>query len=230
MSCNIASQKDIPVVKLEFDVNLETSTLEDLSIQESLSRIYRTLPLTFIANATEIKGELWFQENEYSKQTLEIGVTLYNVDEFSAFFSLKLEIQDEEIEEVKSAHSFKGTHLSVISKTSTNKKLPANTSYAICRQTFYFSNNMGSNVKVNGEITLKIDFPSCTTTDSTKMKNFKILLCENTFARFDTEKNFTIICEGEQFGFNKTLLSMISEVFACMIQIPDVGVLRVKNF
>ena len=221
MSFKMVSKQDIHGVKLDFDVNLETSTLEDLSIQASLSRIYRTLPLTFTANDTEIKGELWFLESAYSKSALEIGVTLYNVDEFSAFFSLELETVDDNIEQLKIGISYKGNNLSCVSKTSTNQKLPANTTYAICKQTFYFPNEIGANVKVNGEITLKIELPIETTTDSTKMKNFKKLLCGNTFARFSNEENFTIICEGEQFGFNKTLLCMISEVFASMIQLPN---------
>ena len=197
MSFKMISKKDFHGVKLDFDVNLETSSLEDLSIQESLSGIYRTLPLTLIANDTEIKGELWFLEDEESKQILEIGVTLYNVEEFSAYFSLKLESLENEIEQVKNGNSYKGKDLSILSKTSTNQKLPANTTYAICRQTFYFPNEMGSNVKVIGKITLKIELPTKTTTDSTKMKNFKNLLCENTFARFSHEENFTIICDGE---------------------------------
>ena len=89
MSFKMVSKQDIHGVKLAFDVNLETSTLEDLSIQESISGIYRTLPLTLIANDTKIKGELWFLEDEDSKRMLEIGVTLYNVDEFSAFLSAR---------------------------------------------------------------------------------------------------------------------------------------------
>ena len=50
------------------------------------------------------------------------------------------------------------------------------------------------------------------------LKNFKSLINEHAFAQVD--KNFTIICQGERFHFNKTLLSLISEVFAKMIQGP----------
>ena len=43
-------------------------------------------------------------------------------------------------------------------------------------------------------------------------------MCEDAFAQLD--KNFKIVCQGEEFHFNKSLLSLVSEVFAKMIQGP----------
>ena len=45
----MTSNKDIHVVKLELDVNLETSTLEDVSVLNNMSVHARNLPLTFNA-------------------------------------------------------------------------------------------------------------------------------------------------------------------------------------
>ena len=223
MSCNIASKKDIPVVKLELDVNLETSTLEDLTPLNKKFDYYRALSLNFCTNGTKIKGELWFRQElgEY-KDDLQYGVTLYNVEAFSAFFDLDFKNQENDRRhKVENENSHNEKDLSRLSKTSTNQKLPLNTKCSYCKGKIMFGSNIGSNIKVNGKITLKIELAIETENDSIKMKNFKDFLCETAFVRFDEEKNFTIICEGEQFGFNKTLLCMISEVFASMIQLPN---------
>ena len=80
MSCDVASQKDIPVVKLELDVNLETSALEDLSVLNDMSVHARTLPLTFNVNGTDTKGNLFFIQK--NSQHLYFGVTLFKLQEF----------------------------------------------------------------------------------------------------------------------------------------------------
>ena len=215
MSCKVTSI-NIHGVKLIFDVSLETSTLEDLS---KSSLLYRTFPLTSFAKGKEIKGELWFKEHENSKKLLEIGVTMYDVEQFLAIFNLNLEDQ---CEQEKFAKSCRGKRVSYLSKTSTNQKLPKSTSYAICRETFYVRHEIGGrNIKVSGKITLKIDFvqdSKANQISKCELTNFKSLICKDAFDQLD--KNFKIVCQGEEFHFNKTVLSMVSEVFAKMVQGP----------
>ena len=223
MSCKASFKKDIQGVEMELDVNLETSTLEDLTPLNDFYDHYRTLPLTLHASGTQIIGELWFRQGQGDYQDrLEYGVTLYNVGAFSAFFDLEFENQENERRhKIENENSHDEWDESLPRSSITNQKLPFNTKYSYCKGNACFYSNIGSNVKVNGKITLKIEMANETKNDSIKMKNFKDFLCETAFDRFDKEKNFTIICDGEHFSFNKTLLSMISEVFACMIQIPD---------
>ena len=223
MSCKASFKKDIQGVEMELDVNLETSTLEDLTPLNDFYDHYRALPLTLHANGTKIIGELWFRQGQGDYQDrLEYGVTLYNVGAFSAFFDLEFENQENERRhKVENENSHDEWDESLPRSSITNQKLPFNTKYSYCKGNAYFYSNIGSNVKVKGKITLKIEMANETKNDSIKMKNFKEFLCGTAFDRFDNEKNFTIICDGEHFSFNKTLLSMISEVFASMIQLPN---------
>ena len=84
-------------MNLELDVNLETSTLQDLTSLNNSFDQYRALPLTLHASGTKIIGELWFRQGQGDYQDrLEYGVTLYNVGAFSAFFDLEFENQENE--------------------------------------------------------------------------------------------------------------------------------------
>ena len=144
---------------MELDVNLETSTLEDLTPLNKKFDYYRALSLNFCTNGTKIKGELWFRQllGEY-KDTLQYGVTLYNVEAFSAFFDLDFENQENDRRQiVENENSNNGKDLSRLSKTSTNQKLPLNTKCSYCKGKIMFGSNIGSNIKVNGKITLKIE-------------------------------------------------------------------------
>lgn len=79
-----------------------------------------------------------------------------------------------------------------------------------------------SNILIAGDINLKFDSNSTIVPQkSLKVGNFKSLICEKSYESFESKKNFTIICQGSEFHFNKTLLSMISEVFEKMIQNSD---------
>ena len=169
--------------------------LEDLSSQVSSEGLYRTFPLT---NGKEIKGELWFREVETTKHILEIGVTMFNVEQFLAFFKLNFE---DTFKQEKFTKSYKGKCVSSLTKTSTNQKLPKKTSYAICRENFYVRHEItGQNIKVSGKITLKMDFEENRTANQIpkcELTNFKSLICKNAFDQLD--KNFKIVCQGEEF-------------------------------
>ena len=48
--------------------------------------------------------------------------------------------------------------------------------------------------------------------------NFILAISPEAIAQLEQDKNFKIICNGEHFYFNKTLLSLVSEVFQKMVQ------------
>ena len=43
-------------------------------------------------------------------------------------------------------------------------------------------------------------------------------ISQEVISEFESEKNFTFICDGESFHFNKTLLCLVSGVFKRMIE------------
>ena len=93
-----------------------------------------------------------------------------------------------------------------------NKKLPIGTPYVQCEMNIYEG--------FIGEFLLQIELDG-------KTKNCPILIKEDkkfinfissdVVSQLEVEKNFTIKCHGETFKFNKTLLSMMSEIFKQMV-------------
>ena len=149
MSCIVTSNKDIHVVKLELDVNLETSTLEDLSVLNNMSVHARNLPLTFNVNGTETKGNLFFIQNN-TPSFLYFGVTLFKVQNFSAHFDLNLENTTgqghNDSYHVKCyKDSRHGDSLSELLKSSTRQKFPIDTKYATLNADVFFKNEITSN-------------------------------------------------------------------------------------
>ena len=125
MSCKVISKKETPLVELELDVNLETSTLEDIASLNDDFYHCRALPLTLSSNSTDIKGELWFRIHN----SLEFGVTLYNVVIMSAYFDLILEDRIYGVtQHVKQdIEPYNGICLTKVPATPKNQKLPLDT-------------------------------------------------------------------------------------------------------
>ena len=70
------------------------------------------------------------------------------------------------------------------------------------------------------EMTLQIELKSFAKDEPLPKEagNFISAISPEAIAQLEQDKNFKIICNGEDFHFNKTLLSLVSEVFQKMVQ------------
>ena len=92
-----------------------------------------------------------------------------------------------------------------------NKKLPIGTPYVQCE--IYIHEGF------IGEFLLQIELDGNTKSHPVLTKDdykFKDFISNEVISQLQLEKNFTIKCHGESFQFNKTLLSMMSEIFKQM--------------
>ena len=88
-----------------------------------------------------------------------------------------------------------------------NKKLPIGTPFVQCKMYLHESLvwEFSLQIELDGHFGTKED------------KKFKHFISSEVISQLEVEKNFTIKCHGESFQFNKSLLSMMSEVFKQMV-------------
>ena len=239
MSIKISQERAKEGVQMDVDI-ADTSICEDHSLSCSTTKctLFRSLPFTFVLNGKTIEGDFYIHrqhdDDEDSDDTeddaedsdeIEMGLALYQIKCFSIKAELNitnLETQEKttlKFRENFSKHNWYDTLLNII------KSGRESSSTSICA--FYehqkyisYHTASSSHLAIKGSIILEpLDFVKELNVDhvpTNKLKNFKILINEDAFA--NVEKNFTIVCQGQDFHFNKTLLSMVSEVFGKMIQ------------
>ena len=229
MSIKIASQENYKgkEIKLEIDIP-DTLVLEDHSsecVKIGCSSL-RTFPFSLVLRDKTIQGDLIIHKEP--KETIyysniEVTIALFEVDNFiiKPRFDVTNLLNDEKVK--FRSKSFSNQSLINIVKSAKYKKLPKDVlrSQSNLFETFYKDELSNPNpiFALKGSITLWIDFAKDSEGETiSKLKNFKSLISEQAFAQVD--KNFTIICQGEKFHFNKILLSLVSEVFAKMVQDP----------
>ena len=212
--------KDVHEVKIK--VNINTNDCENVSQNCAddcvVNRIHG---FSVNLDGKKIFGDMCFHVAHDDEGTLDYGIILYDERCFSVDLYLNFKMNgDEEItEENYDRYSNVGRKLSEMTPTSLKYQEVSFMSY---EDEVYFKTggiDTDTTFLITGEITLKFDFITTVLSKKTqKVSNFKSLLCENAFESFDGKKDFTIVCQGNEFHFNKTLLSMISEVFEKMIQ------------
>ena len=224
-------------VELKIDIP-DTSILRDHSSECYLLEgctLLRSLPFTLVLNGKTIEGDFCIHRehtnDDDAHDVIEVGVAFYK-DKMDKCYSIKakleiinLETEKKTIKEFKDQFAefdFNDRYLDTIKSARYGKSLNMkNDSYHV--ETCYISYNAvsSSHLSIKGIIILDLhsDFVKTLKEDSvptSMLENFKSLICKNAFAQVDN--NFKIICQGEEFQFNKTLLSMVSEVFAKMVQ------------
>ena len=229
MSFKISSElqyqvlKDVNEVKMEVDI--ETKNCEDIvsSCRERPQPcdLYRCVELCVNLNEKKIIGDMWFHCSHSDYNTLEYGITLYDIVCFSVDLDLRLRMEGGGLSLLNKVNgqSEYGGKVEDLIQNSVTKKVSSDASYSIHQDEVDLTDDIvsNSNILISGNIALKFD-SNLTTVPHKSLGNFKSLLCEKSFESFENKKNFTIICHGSEFHFNQTLLSMISEVFEKMIQ------------
>ena len=200
--------KDVYEVKLEVD--LKTRNCESMSncSLEGPCEFYKFHEFSVFLNDKKIFGELWFHVTHDDKETLEYGITLYEIESFSLDIELKFEMigkDEKEVQRLFDMFSKDAGKVSEVTSNSVNKKLSQDALYCNYEGFVIFANGIDSNSKflVTGEFNLKFDLDAAILQNKNQMvANFKSLLCENALESFESKKNFTIICQGNEFHFN----------------------------
>ena len=240
MSIKVNSEKhyqkvnDIYEVKLEVDLKTRNCESMSQSCYEEPCEFYKFHGFSVYLNGKKILGELWFHAEHDYFGALAYGITLYEVKSFSLDIELKFEMIGKDQIQVQKFDIFSkcARKVSEAPQNSISKKISPDASYSDYDDQVNLGIDIDSNSKimVTGEFNLKFYLgTTIVPKKNQKVDNFKSLLCENAFDSFDNKKNFTIICQGNEYGFNKTLLSMISEVFEKMIQDSDSKEARNKS-
>ena len=226
MSFKINSEKHLYEVKLDFD--FETKDCENISQNCANEQcfLYRSIELSVNLNGTKILGDMRFHQCNAYENALQFIISFYEIRHFSVSLNLKMKKNNGNIIILKAFDKLSkyGETVSILCQNSVTKKLSPNSPSAYYGKEVPFLGDITSNLNlsITGDIYLKFNLsPTNLLKTPSKITHFKSLLCENAFENFASKKDFTVFCQGNRFYFNKTLLSMISEVFEKMIQDSD---------
>ena len=227
MSFKISSQESFKGQEVKLEINIpDTSKGEDHTseLSDSAIRLLGTFPFSLVLKNKTIHGDFRFKtkpgyqlnDGDYHCDA-SVDIILLDIKSFfmkaeliltdlSTEYQVKLEKEELSKQEIGLIRSEKYRKISNDTFCSTSTM----SSYIM-----YYGNDKYFSIK--GNITLWLPFMEDNKANC-ELTNFKSLICKDAFDQLD--KNFKIICQGEKFHFNKTLLSMVSEVFAKMIQGP----------
>ena len=207
--------------KIQFDIDIKINEEGEDYTSEMSCELFKTFPFSFLLNDSKIYGDFWIRKSlpdQAGKSKFWIGVTIYNLKSFLVDMNMllidannpnnKIEVKPNMIKSI-----FR-TSKCLRSKVNEGKS-PICEENATAEHKFTSSTSLAS---LNGKFILTIETKENNLSKDNKMKNFKSFLCDEAISNLDDDKNFTLICEGETFHFNKSLLSIISEVFGRMIQ------------
>ena len=221
------SEVTIPIDFKQIKIKIDAKTLEEAEeIENSNSNVvfFKTFPFTFCKDDLEIFGDFWIREdkpNNEGKTKIYLGMSLYNMKTFFADMEIVLSNVDTKgkLIECKSkfleATSYDGYALR--SKIY-DEKFPNNNKRAAVQNVCFLDEPISCiSTSLKAKINLMIR-PSKSFNMNNQMQNFMSILSHEAISQFAQDNNFSMICQGEDFKFNKSLLSMISEVFSRMIQ------------
>ena len=185
---------------------------------------FKTFPFTFFKDDLEIFGDFWIKENkpsEEGKTRVVLGVTLYNLKTFIADMEMifsNVDNQNKLIEYKKKPVQALFLNTKVLqSKIHEEKFSEKNDNASVQNELYLDEPILGNYTSIKSQINLLIK-ASKSSTKNNQMQNFVSILSHEAISQFVQDNDFSMICQEEEFKFNKYLLSMISEVFARMIQ------------
>ena len=218
--------KTLPIDFQEVEIGIELRIPdegEDFSDKTVDSMIlYKTFPFSFMLGRKMIYGDFYIRVDEVNgegKSPFWHGVILYNLNSFQASMDMSITSADyyqRKIYEIKT--EFKESKFSakrLLRSKINREKLPDNETADFVEQRGLLDETL---TNTHSWMTCKILLYFNPLINKDTKSNLKSILCDNAIAQLENEKNFTLICDGQMFHFNKALLSMVSEVFGRMIQ------------
>ena len=203
--------------KIQFDIDIKINEEGEDHTSKMSCELFKTFPFTFLLNDSKIYGDLWIKKSlpdQAGKSFFWLGVTIYNLKSFLVDMNMLLIDANNPNNKIE----VKPNMIKSIFRTSKLRSKVNEGKSPICATAEYKFTSSISLASLNGKFILTIETKENNLSKDNKMKNFKSFLCDEAISNLDDDKNFTLICEGEKFHFNKSLLSIISEVFGRMIQ------------
>ena len=221
---NVIGTIEFQQIKVKIDVNIHNEGEEHIQKDGNNVALFKTFPFTFFIDDLEIFGDFWIREdkpNDEGKNRTVLGLTLYNMKAFVADMEMhfsNVENQRKLIECVIKSSIFRNSR--VLRSKIHNDKFPEKYEYASVQNEFFLDEKLSSKyTSMKSQINILIKASkSPTKNNENQMQNFVSILSHEAVSQFAQDNNFSMICQEEEFKFNKYLLSMISEVFARMIQ------------
>ena len=187
--------------------------------------LYKTFPFSFMFGEKRFYGDFYIREdavNSEGKSPFWHGVILYNYHNYSFHASMDMSITSADyrtkICEIKTEFKqscFCCSSKNLIRSKINLEKLSGNETPGLINQEILLDESLtNSHTLMTGKIQLYF----IPTMNKAAKSNLKSVICDNAITQLENEKNFTLICDGQMFHFNKALLSLVSEVFGRMIQ------------
>ena len=235
ITTKLSDVKTLPIdfqeAKVKIDVENISNEGEDHSNKlsnVSPTKLFKTFPFSFMLNENRIYGDFVVSERKNTddgKSICLVGVVLYNLTSFFVKFAMQMFVTStddhckcyEIIKETTSPNItiMRNEFISEIIK----EKLPNNDKHAKVSTKFDLDETIPDSR--NTSIKCEIIIYNNLNMNITNKSNLKTYLDDDAIHQLDQDKNFTLICDNEQFHFNKSLLAMVSEVFGRMIQTSD---------
>ena len=191
-------------------------TVEDFSFQACGSydcrngtnlqncQLVKKIPINIPTYSFEIVGDLFLHISNYNSDLMEVILVIYNPAKYS-ISECKFDADTKVIEK-------RQEELHKLPRTKNNQDISPGTKLELVKFLKYYSKPKRVEMCLEVEEELEHD------TTNTKLESFVFSISEEALNQFGDDKNFKIICNGEDFYFNKTLLSLVSEVFQKMLQ------------
>ena len=221
------SEVTIPIDYQQIKVKIDAKSLnEGEEIKSSNNNVvfFKTFPFTFCKDDVEIFGDFWIKEykpNEEGNTKIVLGLTLYNMKTFIADMEMILSNVDNRSKIIERKTKFQEAicyNTDSLRSKIFDEKFPNNhMRAALHTMDLLYEPISCISTSLKAKINIMIK-PSKSSSMNNQMQNFMSILSHETFSQFSKDNNFSMICQGEEFKFNKSLLSMISEVFSRMIQ------------
>ena len=202
---DVITQIEFHQIKVKIDVNIHNEG-EDHTKECAL---FKTFPFTFFIDDLEIFGDFWMRENKPNnegKTRTVLGLTLYNMKTFVADMKMhfsNVDNQSTRIEVGMKSAVFRNSK--ILRSKIHNDKFPENYDHASVHNELFLDEALSSkHTSLNSQINLLIK-ASKSSTKNNQMQNFVSLLSHEAISQLAQDNNFSMICQGEEFKFNKSL-------------------------
>ena len=202
---DVITQIEFHQIKVKIDVNIHNEG-EDHTKESAL---FKTFPFTFFIDDLEIFGDFWMRENKPNnegKTRTVLGLTLYNMKTFVADMKMhfsNVDNQSTRIEVGMKSAVFRNSK--ILRSKIHNDKFPENYDHASVHNELFLDEALSSkHTSLNSQINLLIK-ASKSSTKNNQMQNFVSLLSHEAISQLAQDNNFSMICQGEEFKFNKSL-------------------------